>query len=55
MDIELNSHNKKYINQLTWLRGIAAFFVIVSHTINATGVKYGPTDQASDSYFLFFI
>lgn len=44
---EQNNH----INQLTWLRGIAAFFVIVSHTIRATEVKYTSSDETS-SFFL---
>ena len=33
-----------YIEQLTWLRGFAAFVVIVSHTIAATEVAYGAMD-----------
>ncbi|MCF6325013.1 MAG: acyltransferase [Gammaproteobacteria bacterium] len=37
-----------YIDQLTWLRGIAAFFVIVSHTVRATEVKYGSNDEISN-------
>jgi peptidoglycan/LPS O-acetylase OafA/YrhL len=40
-----------YIDQLTWLRGIAAFFVIVSHTVRATEVKYSSNDEIS-SFFL---
>ncbi|NOQ62893.1 MAG: acyltransferase family protein [Methyloprofundus sp.] len=40
-----------YIDQLTWLRGAAAFFVIVSHTIRATEVKYSLNDEIS-SFFL---
>ena len=38
---------KKYFEQLTWLRGIAAFFVIVSHTMRSAEVAYGPGDVAS--------
>lgn len=38
------------LEQLTWLRGIAAFLVIVSHTIRATEVRYSSTDVPS--YFL---
>jgi len=37
----------KYIDQLTWLRGIAALFVIVSHTFRATEVQYTGQDHAS--------
>lgn len=40
-----------YIDQLTWLRGIAAFFVIVSHTVRATEVEYNSNDEIS-SFFL---
>lgn len=42
----MNSTTRNYIDQLTWLRGIAAFFVIVSHTIRATEVAYYPGDKA---------
>ncbi len=34
-----------YLEPLTWLRGIAAFFVIVSHCLRATEVKYFPSDS----------
>ena len=44
--------NIAYIDQLTWLRGIAAFFVIVSHTSNATKVKYTETDEVNDIFFV---
>ncbi len=37
----------KHIEQLTWLRGIAAFFVIVAHSIDATKVKYSDSDVIS--------
>ncbi|WP_438863388.1 acyltransferase family protein [Neptunicella sp.] len=40
MDTKITSPRSQYIDQLTWLRGIAAFFVIVSHSINATNVAY---------------
>jgi len=43
---------KKYIEQLTWLRGIAAFFVIVSHTVRATEVSYRPGDEESHFFIL---
>ena len=48
MKNESISLDSKYIEQLTWLRGIAAFFVIVSHTLRATEVSYSSMDQASD-------
>jgi peptidoglycan/LPS O-acetylase OafA/YrhL len=32
--------NSGYLEQLTWLRGIAAFFVVISHIIRATEVDY---------------
>ncbi len=38
----------KYIEQLTWLRGIAAFFVIVSHSLRATEGKYLVGDEPFD-------
>ncbi|MEO6352984.1 MAG: acyltransferase [Oxalobacteraceae bacterium] len=38
---------KQYFEQLTWLRGIAAFFVIVSHTMRSAEVAYGPGDVVS--------
>jgi len=37
----------KHIEQLTWLRGIAAFLVIVAHSIDATKVKYSDSDVTS--------
>lgn len=43
----MNSNDTNYIEQLTWLRGIAAFFVIVSHTVRATEVSYYPGDVPS--------
>jgi len=33
-------NNTSYLEQLTWLRGIAAFFVVISHVIRATEVNY---------------
>jgi peptidoglycan/LPS O-acetylase OafA/YrhL len=42
--------SKPRLEQLTWLRGIAAFLVIVSHSIRATEVKYSSLDEPS--YFL---
>lgn len=42
-----NNNSTNYIEQLTWLRGIAAFFVILSHTIRATGVSYNQAEETS--------
>lgn len=44
----------KYVNQLTWLRGIAALFVVVTHSFRATEVSYRPGDQVNDSSWLSF-
>jgi len=41
---------KNYLAPLTWLRGIAAFFVVVAHTIRICEDSYGKGDTAS--YFL---
>ncbi len=41
-----------YIDQLTWLRGFAAFFVIITHVLRATEVKYVELDEPSN-YFLY--
>jgi len=41
-----------YIDQLTWLRGIAAFFVIVCHSIRATEVQYSDSDEVSDIFLI---
>jgi len=40
----------KYLESLTWLRAIAAFFVVVSHSIRASEVKYYPHDEASNFF-----
>lgn len=42
-----NPSGVTYIEQLTWLRGIAAFLVIISHSLQATSVKYTETDEVS--------
>ncbi len=47
-----NNSAVTYIEQLTWLRGIAAFFVIVSHSIRATEVKYSEIDEPSNIFLL---
>ena len=52
MKIEVTEQHPQYINQLTWLRGIAAFFVIVSHTIRATEVEYYPSDEVNIPFFI---
>ncbi|MEX8193529.1 acyltransferase family protein [Comamonas guangdongensis] len=39
--------NKKYIDQLTWLRGFAAFLVVVSHSLRGAEVAYGAGDVGS--------
>jgi peptidoglycan/LPS O-acetylase OafA/YrhL len=43
-----------YADQLTWLRGIAALFVVISHSLRATEVKYFHQDQASQSSLVSF-
>lgn len=40
----------EYLKSLTWLRAFAAFFVVVSHSIRTSEVKYAPLDE--ESYFL---
>jgi len=39
--------NSGYLEQLTWLRGIAAFFVVISHIIRATEVDYFSQNSSS--------
>jgi peptidoglycan/LPS O-acetylase OafA/YrhL len=39
-----------HLENLTWLRAIAAFFVVVSHSIRTAEVQYAPNDEKS--YFL---
>ncbi len=50
-----NSDHINYINQLTWLRGIAAFFVIVSHTLRALEVQYSNFDQSVYPTFMYIL
>ncbi len=38
--------NITYLNQLTWLRGAAAFFVVIAHVARATEVGYTISDEA---------
>lgn len=37
--------HSSHLESLTWLRGIAALFVVISHTLRATEVRYHPLDQ----------
>lgn len=45
------SASTQYLNQLTWLRGFAAFIVIISHTIRGTEVAY-TADEETPVYLL---
>jgi len=38
---------QQYFKTLTWLRAVAAFFVVVSHSIRTSEVQYGANDEAS--------
>lgn len=42
--------DKQYLDILTWLRAIAAFFVVVSHSLRTAEVSYFPGD--SEVFFL---
>ena len=53
MNIKIKEAND-YVDQLTWLRGIAAFFVIVSHTLRATEVKYASNDEVHSFFLMSF-
>ena len=44
-----------HIQQLTWLRGVAALFVIISHVLRATEVKYSEADNISTNFILSFL
>jgi peptidoglycan/LPS O-acetylase OafA/YrhL len=37
---DITAKDTGYLEQLTWLRGVAAFFVVISHIIRATEVDY---------------
>lgn len=52
MTINKSSTSINYIEQLTWLRGFAAFLVIVSHTLRATEVEYLKGDEASSNILM---
>ena len=42
--------DRQYLQTLTWLRAVAAFLVVVAHTMRASEVQYSPDDVVS--YFL---
>jgi len=39
-------NNKNYLSQLTWIRGVAAFVVVIAHVTRATEVSYTVSDEA---------
>lgn len=41
---------RSHLNSLTWLRAVAAFLVVMSHTVRAVECQYGAGDEPS--YFL---
>ena len=43
---------RDYLNQLTWIRGIAALLVVISHVVRATEVTYTTTDETQSFWFL---
>lgn len=48
-------YSVSYLKQLTWLRGVAAFLVVVSHITRGIEVKYTQDDNASiNSFFSLF-
>lgn len=44
----MSNKEKNYLPQLTWLRGIAALLVIVSHCVRTTETPYSSIDSPSD-------
>ena len=44
-----------YLEQLTWLRGFAAFTVIISHVLRATETSYTADDTQGHNIFLSFL
>ncbi|EHT2487465.1 acyltransferase [Escherichia coli] len=44
----MSNKEKNYLPQLTWLRGIAALLVIVSHCVRTTESPYSSIDSPSD-------
>lgn len=39
--------NKHYFEPLTWLRAVAAFFVVISHSLRTSENQYSPSDEIS--------
>lgn len=50
--LPMTNNSSPYLPQLTWLRGIAALLVIVSHTVRSTEESYGVGDIPSDAFLL---
>lgn len=48
-----NNNGQHYLEQLTWLRGIAAFFVIISHTLRATENTYLGNEEIAHYWLLY--
>lgn len=46
---------KKHIDLLTWVRGIAAFFVVVSHTLRASQSIYSDVDTKAGFFAFKFL
>lgn len=49
------SESKQYYEPLTWLRGLAALFVVISHTLRATEVTYSGSDEAFQNSWISFL
>lgn len=49
------SDAKKHNLYLTWARGIAAFLVIVSHSLRASQSVYSPADSKAESFLFRFL
>ncbi|MBC3765772.1 acyltransferase family protein [Neptunicella marina] len=47
MDVKNTIPASSHIEQLTWLRGIAAFVVIISHILNSISVSYVEQDETA--------
>jgi peptidoglycan/LPS O-acetylase OafA/YrhL len=47
--------DKQYVEPLTWLRALAAFFVVISHAVRASEFQYAPHDEASYFFPLSFL
>lgn len=50
MIVTTDSHARPHLDNLTWLRAVAAFFVVISHCLRVTEYSYAPEDV--ESYFL---